>query len=182
MLFVSHAYRYKMLAETIQAFRLFKAQHTGDFRLVVAGSFPDHAYERRIVELIHTCELTQEVDLLGSQDQGQLKELYSRCQFFVFPSICENAGSYALIDAMSMGKPVLCSRLSSMPEICGEAVNYFDPRDENEMAEGMLELARSPALRAKLASASRNRAESLPSWDQAAQQLVEWINAEFYPA
>jgi glycosyltransferase involved in cell wall biosynthesis len=55
------------------------------------------------------------------------------------------------LEAMSAGCPVLVSRSSSLPEICGQAAHYFDPADERSLEQELGRLLSDPVLlRAKV--------------------------------
>ena len=66
----------------------------------------------------------------GSDDA--LCALYSSARALVFPSKYEGFG-LPILEAMSFGCPVLCSNISSLPEVGGQAAKYFDPNDLDEI-------------------------------------------------
>jgi len=47
---------------------------------------------------------------------------------------------------MASGTPVITSRSSSLAEVGGEAVQYFDPLDEASIAASIFALSENPAL------------------------------------
>lgn len=59
---------------------------------------------------------------------------YQQCDAFCLPSIYEGYPN-VVCEAMSCGKPILCSRVCDNPTIVEEGVNgfMFNPLDENEM-------------------------------------------------
>ena len=59
--------------------------------------------------------------------------LYSNAEAFVFPSIYEGFGLNPL-ESMACGTPVATSNVSSIPEVCGQAALYFDPKDPEDIA------------------------------------------------
>lgn len=62
----------------------------------------------------------------GYVDDDVLERLYSKAYLFVYPSLNEGFG-YPPIEAMRYGVPVIASPLSSMAEVCGGGVLYFNP-------------------------------------------------------
>jgi glycosyltransferase involved in cell wall biosynthesis len=173
ILFVSHLYPYKMVEELIQGYDL--ARHRGvQNRLVIAGAMAVPEYHRAIIRLIDDLGLAQMVTLTGALDGAQLEPLYTSASLFVFPSLSENAGSYALIDAFSFGIPVLSSFSSSMPEACQSGARYFDARSPEHVAEEIVRALTSTTRLRAMADASKARGAELPSWIDIAEALCEF--------
>jgi glycosyltransferase involved in cell wall biosynthesis len=51
---------------------------------------------------------------------------------------------------MACGTPVVTSRVSSMPEVAGEAALFVDPENPDEIAAAIVRLLGNPALRRRL--------------------------------
>jgi glycosyltransferase involved in cell wall biosynthesis len=91
-------------------------------RFVLAGSASDY-----------TRELSGRIDAQGLRnlrlvldiDESRKAWLYANCRGFLFPSLTEGFGLPPL-EAMHFGKPVFLSRLTSLPEVGGDAAFYFD--------------------------------------------------------
>jgi len=97
--------------------------------------------------------------------------LLRSAQFLIFPSLSEGFGIPAL-EAMSLGKPVLAARSSSLPEVVGDGGVYFDPLSVDEFAEALTEIA-NPRKIAELAPrAIRQNAEFSP--ERMAAPVVAW--------
>ena len=58
-------------------------------------------------------------------DEAQKAWLYAHCAGFLFPSLSEGFGLPPL-EAMHFGKPTFLSRLTSLPEVGGDAAFYVD--------------------------------------------------------
>ncbi len=63
---------------------------------------------------------------LGRISDGDLLEAYRRCDLVVFASYYEGFG-LPIIEAQAIGRPVVTSSLSSMPEVAGEGALFVDP-------------------------------------------------------
>jgi glycosyltransferase involved in cell wall biosynthesis len=87
----------------------------------------------------------------------------------VYPSLYEGFGLPAL-EAMACGSPVVVTRLTSLPEICGDAALYVDARDPEDLAATLRRLADDPLFRADLGRRGQERAARF-SWDRAASQM-----------
>ncbi len=86
---------------------------------------------------------------LGFVTKQELVALYRKADAFIFPSLYEGFGIPAL-EAMQSGCPVIASRLSSLPEVGGNAVEYFDPLNIEDMAESILRVASDSTLRSSM--------------------------------
>jgi len=74
-----------------------------------------------------------------------------------FPSLYEGFG-LPVLEAMSVGTPVLTSRAASLPEVAGDAALLVDPYRVDEIAQGIRRLDSDDALRAALAAAGLRQA------------------------
>jgi glycosyltransferase involved in cell wall biosynthesis len=109
--------------------------------------------------------------LLGHVSDDALSELYRRCAVFCYPSLYEGFG-LPVLEAMAAEAAVVTSDVSSLPEVGGDAVEYADPRDPASIALAITRLLSSPARRATLGAAARERA-ALFDWDATAETVLE---------
>ncbi len=75
-------------------------------------------------------------------------------------------------EAMIAGKPVVCSNVTSLPEIAGDAALTFDPGDVEDIAARVLEVATQPGRRAALADAAVRRRPLFSARRSAIQTLA----------
>jgi len=87
------------------------------------------------------------------------------------PSLYEGFGQ-TIVEAMACGAPCLVSKVSSIPEIAGDAVCYVNPHDTEGIGKAMAELARDKKLREKLSNAGREQARKF-SWEKCARETLE---------
>lgn len=64
----------------------------------------------------------------------ELVDLYNLADLFIFPSLYEGFG-LPILEALRCGTPVICSNTSSMPEVGGDFVGYFDPYNIDDIAK-----------------------------------------------
>lgn len=83
------------------------------------------------------------VEVRGYVSPDELAALYRTATALVFPSLHETFGLPPL-EAMASGCPVAVSRAGSLPEVCGDAARYFDPRSPEEIAEAILSVVDDP--------------------------------------
>jgi glycosyltransferase involved in cell wall biosynthesis len=166
VLYVGSRSPYKNFLALVRAFAATEAAQ--DMRLVVAGGGDWSGKERAVFAELG---LERRVALLPRVDEMQLGKLYSQAVLFVYPSLYEGFGMPPL-EAMSAGCPVLVSRSSSLPEICGDAAHYFDPAIEGTLERELGRLLGDGALLCTKVDAGRARAGRY-TWEMAAQGTLE---------
>ena len=120
--------------------------------------------------LIDTLGLkSPQVQQIGGGDDV-LARLYQRAEAFIYPSRYEGFGIPPL-EAMSMGCPVICSDTSSLPEVVGEAGEYFDPADPESIRAAIETVVQSESRRAELVAKGRTRC-AVFSWAECARQTM----------
>jgi len=149
-----------------------------DMSLVIAGP-ADHPYAREVRRTADELGVGSRLIMPGAVTDQAKRWLYENSRALLFPSISEGFG-LPVVEAMSAGKPAFLSRLTSLPEIGGEAAWYFDSFDPEAMADvvrrGLDDFDRHPQRPAELkAFASRY------SWARAATEY--WaLYAEVFQA
>ncbi|MBS1252871.1 MAG: Mannosylfructose-phosphate synthase [Anaerolineales bacterium] len=144
----------------------------GKHHLVIAGREDPRYPEART----RAAELALErVIFLGQVAETDLPALYSGADLFVFPSLYEGFG-LPVIEAMACGAPVACSNTSSLPEVAGDAAVYFDPINEDDIAESIRRALGDADLRESLSARSLEQAAKF-SWERTAQLTLEAYRA-----
>lgn len=100
-------------------------------------------------------------------------DLMNLADGFIYPSLYEGFGLPPL-EAMACGKPTLVSNASSLPEVVADGALVVEPRDVEEMGEGIARLATDGALRAELSQRGRARAAQF-TWARATAGLLAVI-------
>lgn len=153
--------------------RLLEAVHQlreggEDVRLVVVGS-KGWLYEG-FFQKLEELELSDAVQLPGFVPDNDLSIIYSGAKLVVVPSLYEGFG-LPVLEGMACGAPVVCSNISSLPEVGGEAARYFDPTDVAAMADEILTVWRDESLREAMRQQGLNRAAQF-SWERAADETL----------
>jgi glycosyltransferase involved in cell wall biosynthesis len=110
------------------------------------------------------------VRFTGWVDEATLEGLYAAATAFVFPSLAEGFG-LPVLEALARGVPVACSNTSSLPEVAGDAVLYFDPTETKAIAGSIEQLVADAELRERLRAAGPDQARRF-SWDRTAAQTL----------
>ncbi len=129
-------------------------------------------------------DLQGEVERLGAGDSVRLigyisdeekSVLIRMARAYVFPSLHEGFG-FPVLEAQSVGVPVLCSNTSSLPEIAGKAALTFDPLDVGALTGALHSILSDDALAATLA-ADGVRNVSRFSWGDCARHVLDALGA-----
>lgn len=117
----------KNLSSTVKAFVLYKEKHpTDDIKLVITGSIRQFQVAKELLN--NRSKYINDVIITGYVEDKQLIWLYKHALAFVYASIYEGFG-IPILEAMALGKAVICSNTSSMPEVGGDAVAYCNPKE-----------------------------------------------------
>ena len=103
-----------------------------DYKMVITGAANPRAYLRH---LKHKDRFV----LLGYVENKELEFLHKNAYAFVFPNLNEGFG-YPPVQSMRYGVPVAASGTTSIPEVCGDAVLYFDPYSVSEIKNRLVQL------------------------------------------
>ena len=98
----------------------------------------------------------------------QLQWCLAHAQAYVFPSLMEGFGLPAL-EAMASGAPVVASNATCIPEVCGDAAEYFNPTDTTDMAAAITRVITNPARRKELITKGTAHVAGF-SWRHMAEQ------------
>ena len=104
--------------------------------------------------------MRQDVRFFGFVPDRTLAALYRLASVFAFPSLYEGFGLPPL-EAMACGTPVVTSRISSLPEVVGDAALLVDPYSVEDIADGLERVLGDDALRASLVARGRARVAAL---------------------
>lgn len=135
----------------------------GNLELQIIGTGPaerdlrDRAKQHGIDRLVH---------FYGYQTPERVRELNAEADIFVLPTWSE-AFANVILEAMSVGLPVIASRVGGIPEAVVDGVTglLVEPRDPVSLAEAIMRLSADPELRRSMAVAGLRRAQESFSWD-----------------
>jgi glycosyltransferase involved in cell wall biosynthesis len=137
--------------------------------LAIAGAWDERYPEAR--QRVAALGLNDSVMFLGPVAEADLPALYSGAELFVFPSLYEGFG-FPVLEAMACGTPVICSNVSSLPEVAGSAALQVDPRETDALAGAMDRVLSDAALREEMRRAGLAQAGRF-SWTHTAQQTLD---------
>jgi glycosyltransferase involved in cell wall biosynthesis len=171
LLYVGSQSDYKNARRLIQAHQLLLKTNPA-LQLVFAGSLTGKngrasAKNKQWVEHSGFHNIT----FTGFVPDEQLAWLYTHSTAYVFPSLMEGFGLPGL-EAMLYGAPVVSSNATCLPEVYGDAAEYFDPTDETAIAEAIERVITNPARQEELKLRGYERAKKY-SWKRMAQETYD---------
>jgi len=104
-------------------------------------------------------------------DDALLASCYRHATALVYPSEFEGFG-LPVLEAMSMGCPVITTRQKSIPEVGGDAVLYIDPDDIEEISRTMKGLLMAPEKRNDLITLGLERCKEF-TWRKTALKTLD---------
>ena len=167
LLYVGNFYPHKNIGQLLKAFVLIREQQP-ELKLVIVGK-ADY-FQEQLRLLSEEIGLGDSVVWGGYVPDAQLEWLYEHAMALVFPSLSEGFGLPAL-EAMAAGTPVISSNATCLPEVCGEAAEYFDPTDIDEISQVVLKTIGDKARLKELKLAGAKRIQDF-SWKKMAEETV----------
>lgn len=160
----------KGLRFAIKALALLKAQkNITRIKLQLIGD----GHERESLErLAREQDVIAQVEFVGRVEHNRLPEWYAQADIFILPS--QNEGmSNAMLEALAAGLPLLVTDTGGTAEVLEDGKNglLLKQQSAQDIADKIERLYVDVALRKRMASASREKAETM-SWENIARQYA----------
>ena len=159
----------KNVLTLVKAFEQFKAASPSDYQLILAGRNAWHTKD--VFEAIEKSPFKNEIHLPGYVPTSNAVSLVAAAEAMIYPSLYEGFG-LPLVEAMACGVPVICSNVSSLPEVAGNAALLFDPMDVEQLSRHMRSIVTDMQLREILIHQGNERSKDF-SWDKTAENIYD---------
>lgn len=169
LLFVSTIEPRKNLITLIKAFNYLKEKYRIEHNLVLIGK-KGWRYEG-IFQAIANSAYNNYIYHLDYLSDELVALFYKLAQVFVYPSYYEGFG-LPVLEAMTLGTPVVCANTASLPEVVGDAALQIDPDKPIELAEAIWQIINSTALQQSLITKGDRQANNF-SWSKTARQTLQ---------
>lgn len=166
--FVGNFHYRKNLARALEAFRVFLHEYP-DFSFVCAGKNTGSGFDA-VKRTVDRLGIGERVIFSGFVSDEEKVSLYRNSVALVFPSLYEGFG-LPILEAQTLGVPVLAAASSSLLEIAGDAAEFVDPFDIRSIKEGMERIAREGEGRKELIARGRENVKRF-SWEKTAEKIL----------
>ncbi|MFA6888681.1 MAG: glycosyltransferase family 1 protein [Candidatus Woesearchaeota archaeon] len=136
ILYVGSEMPHKNISILLNAIAVVKKK-IPQIRLIKVGK--SHWPGARKLLLEHAKKLGISENIVWKDTVENIVQEYNTATIVIHPSLHEGFG-YPVLEAMACGCPVICSDRDSLPEVGGNAVQYFNPIDSNQLAQKMINL------------------------------------------
>ena len=168
ILFVSTLEPRKNVVRLIQAFDQLKTDRRIDHQLVLVGQ-KGWQFEP-IFEAIAASPWQHHIRHLDYLSDAEVAYCYAQADVFAYPSLYEGFG-LPVLEAMTLGCPVVTSNTSSLPEVAGNAALLIDPTSIGDLAEALGQVIGDRTLRQSLIDRGYRQAAEF-SWARTAQATL----------
>ena len=161
-LFVGNRWSYKNFNFFINSISSLLYEEKDLFMICAGGD----GFSDAELSLFDDLKIRRKVLHVTINNERTLSQLYKNATLFVFPSLYEGFG-IPVLEAFSCGCPVAASNCSSLPEVGGDAVNYFDPNNSDSIKNVVEDFVDNKALQDSLRIRGYQRLK-LFSWEKTA--------------
>ncbi len=169
-LFIGRIEARKNVARMIEALDLFKKKCGTNHQLVLAGK-PGYGYERIKNQELRIKHIDNVINV-GYVSEEEKWELLRNADGFLFPSLYEGFG-LPVLEAQSVGVPVLTSDTSSLPEVSGaDSAVLVDPLSVEDIARGIEKIALDSDFRSAIIENGQENVRRF-SWEKCAKEVSE---------
>jgi glycosyltransferase involved in cell wall biosynthesis len=160
---------HKNLIGLIKAFDILLKKYKVDCKLVLGGK--ENPYYPEIRKTWQSLNLKKNIVCPGFIPEKDLSIFYQNAELVVIPSFYEGFGLVGL-EAMSFGKPVVCSDIPALKEVFGSAALFFNPYNPSDMAEKIFKVLKDKKIKQDLIIKGFKQIEKY-SWEKMVQRTLE---------
>jgi glycosyltransferase involved in cell wall biosynthesis/2-polyprenyl-3-methyl-5-hydroxy-6-metoxy-1,4-benzoquinol methylase len=184
LLFPANFWLHKNHALMLTAWGIYAQTHPqSDLKLVCTGTSDEN--KARLAEAASRMKLKNHVMFADHLPESEFAVLLQSAKAVIFPSLYEGFGM-PVLEAMAAGKPVLCSHVTSLPEVAGDAALYFHPGKPHEIAATIARIENNPALADEMKEKGYQRvlefSDSIQMARQYLQVFEEALTSHEFPA
>jgi glycosyltransferase involved in cell wall biosynthesis len=155
----------------LEAYELFRSKELKPYKLLFAGEpmWGNSTVGKKLGQMVYKNDIL----FTGRISTEVLQLLLSSAEALVMPSFFEGFG-IPVVEALYCEVPVICSNVTSLPEVAGDAALYIDPNYPHTISDAMERIIYDAQLRSDLVEKGKIQRQKF-SWDKTAQIVWESI-------
>lgn len=165
---VSRLEPHKNVETLIHAYKVAREKDVGH-KLVLVGKKSGN-YEK-LRALADSTGYGTDIFFISYATDKELNAIFACADLFVFPSLNEGFG-LPLVEAMSMGVPIITSNTTALPEVVGDAGITVDPLNTEKLADEVRRVLADNKLREELRARGLKRA-GMFRWSETGRQMLD---------
>jgi glycosyltransferase involved in cell wall biosynthesis len=170
--FIGSMHPRKNIHRLIEAFEIFKQKTNSDLKLVISGAIRWKTSEMK--NRFENSVFKNDILFTGRVSDQQLHQYLGAAFSLAFVPIFEGFG-LPRVEAFQADVPVVCSNVTSLPEVAGDAAITVNPYSPEDISEGLIRMANISANeRMERIQKGRER-KLLFSWKNTADLLWESV-------
>lgn len=173
MIFIGRIEKRKNIFGIIKAFEILKKKHNIAHKLILVGGF-GYGYGS-IINQIESSKYKDDIFLTGYVDERKKQFLLKKSKLFLFPTFYEGFG-LPILEAQSMGIPVVASNKSAIPEVIGQYMKpmLVDPDSPRDIARIICKIISDKKLQNDIIKTGYKNIERF-SWEGCAKSIATVI-------
>jgi len=176
ILFVSALRSYKNAHSLLQAFSYLIRKYRIKHHLVIVGD-GEKSYRQFLEKVAVEENIDKRVIFAGRILHSEIQAFYAGADVCVHPSLLESFG-LTVLEAMSVGVPIVVSDRAALPEIVGDAGVLADPTNPDVLAEAIFKVISDENLRSQLIQKGLERAKEF-TWERTARESLKVYERAF---
>jgi len=172
ILFVGSLYEHKGLEIIIRAMPAVVLE-VPQVKLIIAGQGRED-YKKKIEKMIEALKIKENVEFLGQKSNEEILQVISKSEVMVVPEQwLSDFGPIILIEAMALGKPIVASRIGSIPEFIKDGINGFlvERNNPGQFAQKIIWLLKNKESASLMGRRAKERVRFLYNTDPAGKTL-----------
>ncbi len=127
-----------------------------DMPFVVVG--PESPYQSQLYELAQELHVNDRFKIINDIPIEEVSAFYKLASVMIYPSFSEGFG-LPILEAMTVGVPVVASNLAVFHEVGDTAIEYVTPTEVDELSEVLLSILNSEEKQKQMSIAGKMQAE-----------------------
>jgi glycosyltransferase involved in cell wall biosynthesis len=170
-LFVGRLEERKNICGIVESFEILKRKYKISQKLILVGKFGFGG--EKIKSKIDSSEYKSDIIMTGYVSDENKHYLLANADVFIFATFYEGFG-LPILEAQSVGTPVVTSSISSMPEIANGSAVLVDPKKPQEIAEAAYKLISDESYKNDIIKKGLRNIKRF-SWEKCAEEVSSFL-------